>query len=524
MPQRVRAEARERFDCAPDTVRAAARDALGARHDGESLVCVLDGGARPDVAVRIEVAPDGTGATARMHTEFDAHIPYFGWAIVPVLRAATRRAVAATAARLRAHIEQRPAPRTARTVPFSPPVAFSPEQATFLATVAMATAVAAFGASLASQNVHFVGEAFGATDEALGVALAASRAGALIGLVATAMADRRGRRRLLLVAICGICAGSAVSAMAPNLAAFASGQVLVRGFSNAAFAIGGIAAVEEAPDGARAYTVSMLALASGLGYAPGLALVSIGDLHPSAWRIAFALSAASVAFVPGIGRRLTETARYAALAARAAARGRVREVFDDVYGSRFAILVATSFLGAVFGAPGAQFQNRYLAEVRGFAGWQITVFVAATGAPGFLGLLLGGRLAETYGRKPVATWTLLATTVLQMLFFVTAGPAMWVVSVASSIAGGMLAPVLGALGAELFATEIRGTANGMLIVAGVAGAATGLVGAGWLAIHVGGLGNAVALTGIAALLVVPLVPRLPESAFRALEDVSPSEV
>src|SRR5439155_21807267 len=136
-------------------------------------------------------------------------------------------------------------------------------------------------------------------------------------------------------------------------------------------------------------------------------------------------------------------------------------------------------------------------------------FVATTGRPGFLGLLVGGRLAESHGRRPVAAWGLLATTLLQMAFFALGGPAMWLVSLGSSFAGGMIAPVLGALGIELFATEIRGTANGLLIVAGVAGAALGLVTVGALASHVHGIGNSIALTGIAGLAVVPLIPRLP---------------
>ena len=49
--------------------------------------------------------------------------------------------------------------------------------------------------------------------------------------------------------------------------------------------------------------------------------------------------------------------------------------------------------------------------------------------------------------------------------------------------------------------------------------------AGWLAGPLGGLGRAIALCGIAPLLAaIVLVPRLPESAHRDLDEVSPSEV
>ena len=82
---------------------------------------------------------------------------------------------------------------------------------------------------------------------------------------------------------------------------------------------------------------------------------------------------------------------------------------------------------------------------------------------------------------------------------------------------------LGTLGADLFPTEARGTSSGFLLVSGVAGSAVGLVVATQLRDVVGGLGPAIALCGIASLLAaVFVVPRLPETAERHLDDVSPS--
>ncbi len=84
---------------------------------------------------------------------------------------------------------------------------------------------------------------------------------------------------------------------------------------------------------------------------------------------------------------------------------------------------------------------------------------------------------------------------------------------------------LGTLDAELFPTEVRGTSSGFLLVSAVAGSAVGLVLATQLKDLVGGLGPAIALCGIASLVAaVFVVPRLPETAARHLDDVSPSEV
>jgi MFS family permease len=79
--------------------------------------------------------------------------------------------------------------------------------------------------------------------------------------------------------------------------------------------------------------------------------------------------------------------------------------------------------------------------------------------------------------------------------------------------------------AELFPTEVRGTANALLLVCYVVGSAVGLLVAGFLADQLGDLGLAIAICGIAPIVAALfLLPRLPESRGRALDDVSPSEV
>ena len=83
-------------------------------------------------------------------------------------------------------------------------------------------------------------------------------------------------------------------------------------------------------------------------------------------------------------------------------------------------------------------------------------------------------------------------------------------------------PALGAFSGELFPTEIRGTANAFLLVAGVLGSALGLVLSGILS-DSWGLGPAIAVLGIPSALACGLLLRLPEPAAHTLEEVSPSE-
>jgi MFS family permease len=474
--------------------------------------------------VRLRVEPRGTGAVVRLETEPTPPVPYFSWFVGPILRSADRRARGWIDRALRAAEAGRALPSPPKRPSLAPPTAFSADQAVLLATVCALTAAATYGSSLLSQNVDYVGRAFSASDKALGTALAVSRAGVLIALVASAMADRKGRRTLMLVSVAGVCLANAVAAAAPNLAVFTAGQTLMRGFANTALIVAGIAAIEEAPDRARAYSLALLGLAGGFGYACGVVLLPVADLGREAWRISFGLSAATILLLPSFARHLAETQRYAGLAARDAKRGRVGEVFDPSYGGRFGVLVVATFLFSIFTAPASQFTNRYLADSRGFSGLDITVFRAITqGFPGLAGIAIGGRLAETRGRRPVAAIALFASTAAQMVFYLNGEVLLWLSSAAAILLGGIATPALGAFNGEMFPTEIRGTANAFLLVAGVAGSAAGLVLSGNLSDPLG-LGKALALTGIASLAASLLVLLLPETAARSLDDVSPSEV
>lgn len=508
-------------------VRRLAEEVLAARPDPadpDRLVVDVRFPTGQPTPVRLRVEPREGGATALLETEPMPPIPYFRWFIGPILRSADRRALSWTERALRAAEAGDPPPPRPKRPSLAPPAPFTGAQAILLATVCAITAVATYGSSLLSQNVDYVGDSFGAGDRALGTALAVSRAGVLIALVASALADRKGRRTLMLISVAGVCLANGVAAVAPNLAVFTVGQTLMRGFANTALIVAGIAAVEEAPEGARAYSVALLALAGGFGYSFGVALLPVADLGDQAWRLSFALSALTLVLLPSFSRRLAETTRYAGLAARAAKRGRIGEVFDPSYGGRFGVLVLTSFLFSIFAAPSSQFTNRYLADDRGFSGLDITIFRAITqGLPGLLGIVIGGRLAETRGRRPVAAIALFAGTAAQMVFFLYGSAVLWLSSAAAIILGGMAGPAMGAFNGEMFPTEIRGTANAFLLVAGVTGSAVGLVVSGNLSDRIG-LGEALALTGIASLIASLLVLRLPETADRPLDEVSPSEV
>lgn len=478
------------------------------------------------VSASLQGTHDGTRTDLRLEARTDLAVPFLGWFVAFQARVAAKGALRHLGARTRAVLADEPPPPPPRRWPIVPPVPFTSAQVARLAALATAAVVANFCGALLTQNGDAVTDTFGRTDQELGEALAVVRAGVLVSLVVLALADRLGRRRLLLVGIVGACAANALAGVAPSFEFFTATQLFTRAFVNAALVVAGIAVVEEAPEGARAFSTAMFGLALGAGVALSVVVLPFADLGDDGWRISFFISAAALLLVPLLARHLHETRRYASVAHTTARRGRVREVFHRSYGHRFLLLGLAAFLANVFAAPSSQLTNRYLTNAHDFTNSDVALFRTVTlGLPGLIGILLAGRLAESRGRRPVTVIGLLVATAFQMAFFLADGGALlWVaptIAVVAAACGGL---ALATLDAELFPTATRGTSNGLLLVAGVAGSAVGLVLATQLRDVMGGLGPAIALCGVATLAAAVLVvPRLPETATRDLDAISPTD-
>lgn len=516
---RVRRRVTIHVDAPYEDVVAAARRDL-------ELDDQLTGETRAHAALAVTIEPAATGVDVDVDVSDDLEIPFFQWFFTPPHRRSLTRAAKHAAETIAAGATGAPLPGPIRRSLFLPPVSFTAEQGALIASVALLATLASFGSSLFGQNVDPIAKSFGVSNSDLGVSLAITRAGVLFALIATALADRRGRRIVLLWAVAGVCIGNLISAVSPNIEVFTGAQLIVRASVNAVLVVGGIAVVEEAPEGARAFAVAMLGLASGAGFALSVILLPAADLGTEAWRAAFAASALTIVLLPVLARNLTETRRYQQLTQRTETRGRMQEVVDRSYRKRFLLLAAVGFLTNVFSAPSAQFTNRFLSDERGFSSSGVAGFRAVTaGLPGLFGILLAGRITETRGRRPVAMISLLVGTVCTIVFFLGDGVWLWTFMTIAIVAAAPAALSIGTMDAELFPTEVRGTSNAFLLVASVLGSVVGLVVAGQLSDSIGGLGKAIALCGIAPILAaVFLIPRLPETSGHALDDVSPSEV
>jgi len=370
-----------------------------------------------------------------------------------------------------------------------------------------------------SQTVTFAADEFGRGDTAQGVTLAVVRLGVLVSLGVVMLADRQGRRKLLLNAASAAIICTALGSIAPNLWFLGGSQLFARGLTTGLGILIGVYAAEELPKGSRAYGLSLLALAAALGAGVAVWILPVADLHEGGWRLLYLVPILSLPGLVFVGRRLPETRRYAA---KQLAKRESNDSSIDL--SKLALLAMVAFLFLIFAAPASQFQNDFLKDHRGFTASGISLYTVLTTTPAGIGIFFAGRLADTRGRRSVGSLGLLCGTIFIVLSYHTAGIVMWSTHLVGVVSGS-LSVALGVYGPELFSTQHRAKANGLIVTLGVAGSAIGLIMVGFLADHFGSYGNAFSIAAVGPLLAAALVMwKFPETAKTELEDLNPGDV
>ena len=417
-------------------------------------------------------------------------------------------------ARLYRRALARPDPRGAKPW-WSAPETPDARAATALGALAFLAVVFGYIGVVLSQTITFAADEFGATKTDQGVTLAAVRIGVLGALALTALADRRGRRQVLLGCAVAGCAVTALTGLAPNLAALGTGQMLVRGLATAGGILVVIVAAEEMPAGSRAFAITLLSAAGALGAGLCLMALPLADLGVWGWRLVMGAAILLIPKTRRVAQHLPESRRYDTAHAQVSMAG---------HGRRFWLLAASSFLLALFTAPASQLLNEFLRDEQRFSALRITAFTLLTNTPGGIGLVIGGRLADTRGRRVVGAVGVAGGTLLTVAMVLLGGWPMWGLSVAGAVVGAVVVPALGVYGPELFPTSLRGRANGTIAIFGVTGGVLGLAAAGYLSDRWHGLGPALALLSIGPLLMAALVlVAYPETAHRELEDLNPED-
>ena len=400
-----------------------------------------------------------------------------------------------------------------------PPDRLDARAARSLAAACTLAVVGGFLTGLLSQVLTFMAGEFHLGIVGQTRVLLVVRIGTLLTISATVLADRLGRRPVILGTYLIAAVTAAATALAPTLGAAVGLQLISRSIALAGIVLLPVIAAEELPAGSRAWATGVLAMAGGLGVGFVLFALPLADVaRPWSWRLIYALSVFAIPATIWAGRALPESRRYEVL------HRQVRpERTAHVSGARLATLGFALVLINLFVTPVSQLQNQFLREARGFSSARISLFIILTSSLAGATIIIGGELADRRSRHLTATIGLLGLAIGNALMFSTRGWPMWAFSTLGSSIGAFVIPSIGVLNAELFPTARRGSASGVLNTAAVGGAVIGLFAAGVL-IDRWGYGPTMWLLGVGPVLVILLVRGLPETARIPLEELNPGDV
>jgi MFS family permease len=363
------------------------------------------------------------------------------------------------------------------------------------------------GAALADQA--------GLSGTELGIGLAIMRLASLGGLPVTALADRFGRRIMLLLTVGAGLAMTVAAAASPGywwfVAIFACGRPLL----SASNGLAQVTAAEQTASADRARAVALAAAGYGIGV---IAIVHSLASRTLGFRGVFVLALVPLALLPLLRRWIEEPDRFAVAAAGSGHPIPVLGAVATPFRRRLLVIVVLAFAVSVITGPASTFIFLFAQNFLHQRGIMTAGMVAGAGAAG---LLAGRWLADRAGRRLTGALAMVAVALFAALAYTGSAAALLAGYILGVFAGSVFAPAAGSLVNELSPTPVRASVAGWSLAAGVLGAVTGLVVFGAVA----GAGNRFAVAGLVtflpAALAMTLFGLLPETRGREPEDLWP---
>ena len=245
----------------------------------------------------------------------------------------------------------------------------------------------------------FIGKSFGLDQAGIARMYAWISLNSLGALMLSRMADRIGRRRivmlsLLITPLCSL--GAALSARVEFFVIF---EILVYAAIGATFGASFVMLAEALPIDERSKGQGLANLATGIGGGLCVILAPILSHFGISWRWLLALPAAGTLLVPSIGRILPESERWArAAVSGVTGQSRFYDVFGPVYRRRTIPLIVATLLGEASGVAVATWVYYHAVSVVGLSPAKGAAILLVGGTLSTAGLVLGVWMADRIGR------------------------------------------------------------------------------------------------------------------------------
>ena len=377
---------------------------------------------------------------------------------------------------------------------------------------------AAFINTLFTQTVAFAAEEFDISESGQGIGAAVVRLGIVICLPLVALADRRGRRPVMIAMAWAAPLVSALGAIAPSYSFLVATQAVGRPLGLTLDILIAVVAVEEMPRDGRAYATGILAVLSGIGGGIAVASLPLADISVTSWRFIYVIGLVWLVIAYALMKWLPESERFI----RHVPKTKMRAAYiADALRGNLGRICSVVFLTNIYIATASIFQNRYLKDERGYSAALVALFTIVTSSPATFGLIIGGRVADERGRRILGATLVPIGAFLLALSFSTSGVVMWLVAIAGGLAFGISYPALAVYRGELFPTRTRSLAGGIIMTSALLGGIIGLVGGGWFLDANGSYGQVMMWLVIGPVIASAIVWfRYPETAHRELDDIT----
>ena len=380
--------------------------------------------------------------------------------------------------------------------------------------LALASLSSAFINTLFTQTVLYAAKEFDINNTQQGFAAAIVRWGIVITIPLVALADKHGRRKMMITLAWAAPVATSLGALSPNFSFLVATQTIGRPLGLTLDVLIAVVLIEEMPRDRRAYATGVLAIVSGIGAGIAVATLPFADIAQWSWRLSYVTALFWVGIAWYLKKHLPETQRF---------RDRIGHKVADSHLDKKRLLnvCAVVFLTNIFIASVSIFQNRYLDDVRGYSAFAVAMFTVATSVPAVIGLVVGGRVADARGRRILASTMVPIGALLFTLSFMFPGGIMWAAAIGGGIALALSYPALAVYRGELFPTTRRSLAGGLIMTSALIGGSIGLIATGQMVDGSFSYGSAITIMAIGPLFASILVYlKFPETAGKELEEIN----
>lgn len=411
----------------------------------------------------------------------------------------------------------RPTAITSDALTAAGPLGFTEREWRLVIPLSFAAFFENYDYALLSIAAPVLSNGLGATSSEFGLAVSVIRLAGLAAVVLVGLADRIGRRHMLLVTLGGLAVFTGATAAAWGLVSFVILGALSRIFLSAEGVMAGVVISEEVHPTRRGRAISLSGLVGQTAFGAVAVLIAIVPHLPLGWRWLYLLALGPLGLVATLRRNLPETHAFDAARREDRLQRTGRPRLDRRWWPRTgACMVVFGVVGAVQTAGvyhAAQLaQDTYAWEGR------YTVVILTSGLATLAGFIIGGRGSDRVGRRPILTLGMVVEVVGLVVMFV--GGSGWYPLGWNGFALGqaMIAGCWVAFVAELVPTEVRATVSSVVVACQVAAGSFGLAVSSALGDTPRAAGRITSVIGVAGLLTLVVLWRLPEVGGRDVVD------